>query len=226
MPRKTYKKKKTTLTRRRKYKKKSMYSQSPAYPIGKTFKFKTRYVEVQKELSLPAAGFPVHQVYTMNGLYDPDITGTGHQPIGFDQLMPLYDHYCVIGSRARITFHNRDASNAVLVACHLQDNTNLATDVNQLIENGMCKWQMLGNKGAGTSVRNMVITCSPTKFFGNKVLQDEKYRGDISNNPADQVYLHITAQTEDAGTDSFVVSYTVEIEYIAILTEPKQLLAS
>lgn len=223
-------KKKTYKRKKRKYPvkryNKSMFSQSPSYPIGKSFKFKTRYAEVQKELTLPAAGFPVHQVYTLNGLYDPDISGTGHSVLGFNQIMPLYDHYCVVGARARITFHNRDTTHAVLVAAHLQDNTNLSTDVNQIIENGMCKWTMLGLKGSGNSVKSMTMNCSPNKFFGNKVMQDEKYRGDISSNPADQVYLHITAQTEDAGTDSFQINYTIEIEYISVLTEPKQLLVS
>jgi len=32
-------------------------------------------------------------VFAANGLYDPNITGTGHQPMGFDQLLQFYNHY-------------------------------------------------------------------------------------------------------------------------------------
>ena len=36
----------------------------------------------------------------MNGLFDPDITGFGHQPMGFDQLCPtLYQSYVVTGCK-------------------------------------------------------------------------------------------------------------------------------
>lgn len=38
--------------------------------------------------------------WAMNGLYDPDLTGTGHQPMGFDQLCPtLYQSYLVTGCK-------------------------------------------------------------------------------------------------------------------------------
>lgn len=34
-------------------------------------------------------------IYTLNGLYDPDITGGGAQPTGFDEYMAMYNHYRV-----------------------------------------------------------------------------------------------------------------------------------
>ncbi|AUM61833.1 capsid [uncultured virus] len=38
--------------------------------------------------------------WAMNGLYDPDLTATGHQPMGFDQLCPtLYSTYAVRGCK-------------------------------------------------------------------------------------------------------------------------------
>jgi len=35
------------------------------------------------------------QVFNMNSLFDPDQTGVGHQPYGFDQLAALFAHYRV-----------------------------------------------------------------------------------------------------------------------------------
>lgn len=34
-------------------------------------------------------------VFNMNSLFDPNQTGTGHQPYGFDQLTPWFNTYCV-----------------------------------------------------------------------------------------------------------------------------------
>lgn len=53
------------------------------------------YVD-QIALTSSAAGlFGTEQVYRLNSLYDPDFTGTGHQPYGYDQLAALYLRYKV-----------------------------------------------------------------------------------------------------------------------------------
>lgn len=40
--------------------------------------------------------------FSANGLYDPDLTGVGHQPRGFDQMMTLFDRYVVTGVRVEM----------------------------------------------------------------------------------------------------------------------------
>lgn len=44
-------------------------------------------------------GTTTRNVYRANDLYDPDSTGTGHQPSGFDQLTPFYGRFYVTSSR-------------------------------------------------------------------------------------------------------------------------------
>lgn len=44
----------------------------------------------------PTLVAPAYNDFQLNSLYDPNITGAGHQPYGFDQLMTYYDHYLVI----------------------------------------------------------------------------------------------------------------------------------
>jgi len=50
-----------------------------------------------------AVGAVVWQQFRINDLYDPDFTGTGHQPMGFDQLCPtLYSRFVVTGCKVVI----------------------------------------------------------------------------------------------------------------------------
>lgn len=198
---------------------------SPSFPIGKTFKFKTRYCETAVNLNPGVGGTPSTQVYSMNGLYDPNITGVGHQPIGFDQVMPLYDHYTVIGSRAKVVASNFSAIAATKLILRLKDNVTTSTNISEVLENGMSRWTTLPPSGTGGSTRTLSINCNPSRFFGQPVLKEDKYQGNVGSNPADQVYLHVINAPETS-LDLDEVKFTIIIEYIAIFTEPKQLAQS
>ncbi len=41
-------------------------------------------------------------VYSMNNIFDPNITGTGHQPLGHDQWATFFSKYEVLASRIKI----------------------------------------------------------------------------------------------------------------------------
>lgn len=193
-----------------------------ATPLGRSFKLRTRYVDKNIQLNASSGGIPANHVFSLNGCYDPDVTGIGHQPLGFDQVMPLYDHYTVIGAKAFVTFSNTDTSYDQLVVLQIKDTNTTSTTTNEVLENGLCKYATLGTHGSGQSVKTLVIGCSPKKFFGRKVMQGDKYQGNASNNPSDQVFLHIQAGPLEA-VDADIVDVTVRIEYIIVFTEPKQL---
>lgn len=220
--------------RRRRRRKRRSYSMtrlsgpglSSTSPLPKVFKWKTKYVETIVGLNPGAAGIMANYLFSCNGLYDPDITGAGHQPIGFDQLMPLYDHYRVIGSRIRATFANTDSTFSQMVGIKIQDNTTVSeTDMGILIENGPMRWTTVAALNGGDSVKTLTMNFSAKNYFGKSALSDNDYRGDVSNNPDEQAYFRLVAQPTSAN-DSGDVRVTVEIEYIAILSEAKNLAQS
>lgn len=193
-----------------------------SFPIGKTFKFKCRYVEDRVELNPGAGGTSAETIYRLNSLYDPNLSGVGHQPLGFDQIMPLYDHFTVIGARARVNFTNTSSGGSVNAALILTDDATALSTLAPSIENGNCRWTTLGDVSTASATKTMSINCNTSQFLGHKVMQDSKYSGSISQDPLDGVYLHVFVEpttTSDLGP----TIYTIEIEYIAILTEPKVL---
>lgn len=225
MPRKYTKKrryrrkKKTTLLSKR------QLTGLNSFPMGKTFRSTTRYCEHRNILNPGIGGTPATLVFSLNGLYDPNISGVGHQALGFDQFMNMYDHYTVTHARARIIFTNTDSENDQYVFAYIKDNNTPSTQFNDIIENGMCRLGTVGEEGASSANRELAIDVNCHRFFNQNVLNEENYAGAAASNPADQVYLHVGAMPV-VSIDSQAVYFTAVIEYDVVYHEPKQLLGS
>lgn len=63
-----------------------------------------------------ALGAFVQQTFNLNSLFDPDRTGIGHQPLGFDEWKPFYNRYRVFKVDYVITLTNLDPDQAANVA--------------------------------------------------------------------------------------------------------------
>ena len=66
-------------------------------------------------------------VFRGNDMYDPDVTGAGHQPRGFDQVMLMFDHFVVIGVRMVVDIHNDDGG-GVIVGVTPSDDSGVNSD--------------------------------------------------------------------------------------------------
>lgn len=51
-------------------------------------------------------GSAASQVFRTNSIFDPDFTGTGHQPLGRDLWASMYDYYCVLACHYQIKLYN------------------------------------------------------------------------------------------------------------------------
>lgn len=71
-------------------------------PFPETFYTKHRYVTSIVLTSVVGGVCSTSHDFRLNGLYDPDITLTGHQPYGFDQISTAYNRYCVYGVSIQI----------------------------------------------------------------------------------------------------------------------------
>ncbi len=57
-----------------------------------------------------AAGWGHFQTWSLNSIFDPDVSGVGHQPLGHDQWANLYHDYYVNKVRVRSTYSMVDTS--------------------------------------------------------------------------------------------------------------------
>lgn len=183
----------------------------------------------QDSINGGAAGIAAVKVFSANGIYDPDITGSGHQPMGFDQIMPLYDHYTVIASRIRVRFApyaSGDLAIPPMVGIHISDSASAITGLQpeHIAEIGS-KTQQYGmaNQVGFNRDTQMRAKVNVKKYFKVKsLIGDSLYRGDASSNPSEQVYFILWAAGL-GGNDATQVGVFVEIEYLVKFTEPKAL---
>lgn len=195
------------------------------FPLQTKLPSTTRYCERLLNLDVGLGGLAVSYVFSMNGLYDCNITGGGHSALGFDQLSLMYDHYCVTEATAHVTFSNLDKENPQTVILQIKDTNGLTSDVNTIMENGRCKTLVLEPLGAGGASKTLSIKCNLSTFFGRPVQYDDIFRGSLNSNPGDQAFLHVTA-VPVAQVDADQIKFSVRITYKTIWTEPKLLASS
>lgn len=198
------------------------YNPKDLSPLPSALKVKMKYHEAFT-LNVAAAGLADSYIFSANGLYDPNITGIGHQPRGFDQLMTMYDHYVVIGVRAHLFMSNVNtlANNQSICTMLLSDGTALINGNNGAFESrvSISKAQTLAD--GGLAINELILDANPNEFLGrSKPLSDPDLKGNASSNPAEQAYIHVIAHPFRFGEDIGAVDFHIILEYTAILIEP------
>ncbi len=120
-----------------------------------------RYAETFQFTTGTAGIMGTQQVIRLNSLFDPNATGVGHQPYGFDQLALIYAKYRVISCRVVIRFTTPGAANDVLCAALFSGVGNILTLTGQspdyITEIGRAKTAHLSSAGTRSAVIDAVI---------------------------------------------------------------------
>lgn len=174
----------------------------------------------------PSAGVSGDQVFRASDLYDPDVTGAGHQPYGFDQLMAMYNHFCVTGSKIEMYFTGGQSGTYYGAIALRADATSMGGQTaEQLFEQPRINFRMVYQGGDYQLSRGNRLThkFSSRKFFRTRdPVGDEQYNGSAAASPAENAYYHcllVPLGAEDmAGQSCFF-----KITYHAVFSEPKVL---
>lgn len=178
-------------------------------------------------LTPAAAGAMDYQVYRANSVYDPDQSGVGHQPSGYDQWNLLYDMYCVLGSKITVQFVNLTAVGSAyphVVAIVVDDDiaapdTSWRTvlETNKFNKSRMVSWD--GTKPT------LSMNFSTKKFF-SKNPKDDSLMAAFGATPTEEAFFCVLAQPYDETNGTAGVACCVKIEYIVLMTEPRTIAAS
>ena len=168
------------------------------------------------------AGVAGTYVYSANGMYDPDITSTGHQPMPFDQLMLSFEHYVVVNAKMTISFKSLSTTSTTGIGISLNAGTAATTVYTQLIENGVMVRDRLAQAPYDDSLKVLSMPISISKFGSvRNLLDNPDYSGTIAANPAEQSYFHISIWNPE-GVATTSVTAEVFITYDAWFIEPRK----
>lgn len=189
-------------------------------PFPNHIKVTHRYVSQAIGLD-PGVDIAAHHFFACNNLNQPDQTGVGHQPMGFDQFRGLYDHYIVIGAKCTVRFITTSQS-PIHVGLMIVDTIAAPiTNIRTLKENGNHVSGNLAPIGDDPAILTLTKGVNIGKWVQTShPLSDDRLKGNTGTPPAEQIHFDIFAgDWATSANPNGCVAY-VEIDYITIWMEP------
>lgn len=182
------------------------------HPIPQRYITKMKYSEF---ISTNANG---NYAFNLNSIYDPNRTGVGHQPYGFDQLAALYNRYRVIACGFRLHIAagtGTSGQQSIQLAALPSNEPQTVLSISEWRENPRCKY-ICQNAGAATQyLTGKVYIPSLVGRTRAQYMADDRYQALTTGDPQEAAVLNIcTAGGADATVGGsgvqVVLEYTVE----------------
>lgn len=177
-------------------------------------------------VSLTTSGVsPVEYVFRLNSMFDPDSTGTGHQPMRFDQMSAFFANYCVVGAKVNIRYvgyNDTGVQAPPFVATFTQhDGNSLGTNWQDRVENGKGKSILINPSLA--SHKSMTLYYSMKKIFNVTNIKDnfDRLGASTGSNPSQVAFgiLSIDPLSNVGGT-SYTHQFMVTIDFLTLWSNP------
>lgn len=154
---------------------------------------KLKYRTKVAALSIPTD----NKTFAINGLFDPDISGTGHQPLAFDQFMSFYGRYEVKASKisAQILLNSNSQDPQFVAIYPSLLNAPFSTVSDTIMEQPYVKWKYV-NQTANVD-RAYIKNYISVKKLNGRSTASESFIGNLATNPANTFYWQILLHNED-----------------------------
>lgn len=190
------------------------------FPMGQSFSTKLTSSITQAVSATPVADYVVNA----NSLYANGLDAT--QPIGFDELMNVYQRFRVTGCKIVAKYVNTSTTPTVASVIPANTNTSITSLNSARAIAGSVSRISLSNAVQATPTYHKLYRSSAQVLGNNKqTMKDEDYAGSASTNPSELWYIHLNAQALDEA--SAITGYwVVTLVYYATFFDRKHLLLS
>ncbi len=180
--------------------------------IPDSMKTKLVYKDIQ---SVTAVAPLLNLVYRGNSVFDPDQTGTGHQPRYFDTYASLYTKYRV--DKSKITIKAMNVSGTASVIFGIVPITILTyttwPEYAELPRAKTADHLMAVAQRYGAELQYGAST-SAILGLTNIQLQDDDYGASVTTNPSHQWFWNVVFSTVDSSDVSIMFEVTIEYDVI------------
>lgn len=190
-------------------------------PLAQRLRTTLRYSETIARTGLAAYDY----VYNLNGLFDPNQTGTGHQPKGFDQLAALYQRYRVFATRYKVIFSPNVSS--IPVHCIVAPTNSLTAyvDASDIIEAPFSKNRVSIVYADPPTISGFVDLATLNGKSRTAYAADDTTQALVTANPSEQLALHVFSESVD-GSTTITTYFTILLEFDVEFSDAKQLAPS
>lgn len=188
----------------------------------------TKLVYTTKFVMNQTTGTVWTYAYRGNSLYDPDYTGVGHQPRGYDQLAALYKGYRVNGCKLElmgVSPATGDGGCMEIVAFPTVEVNDLTAEDPEYLAELPGASMMILNQGESKKVTLYNSTASALGITKQKARNDDIYTASVGYNPSIVWYYQLLAQVSDESTTMDAFLY-LKLTYYVTWYEPIQLTLS
>ncbi len=177
---------------------------------------KLRYSDVLSAASV--AGALNTYIFRWNSTFDPDFSGTGHQPLYRDTYAGIYDQYAVVRASARIRFDNTSSAVGFIVGVVTDDDTTPSSTFQTLMEQSHGKTTSLTGLTGSHSSHEFVISWDAAKILNIDPFTSETYKTAVGSNPTEVSTLIMWSKPID-GSSTATALITVELIQEVLWTE-------
>lgn len=127
--------------------------------------------------------------YKLNDLFDPDFTGTGNQPVGYDQISNIYNRFRVLSVMIDVTYLT--TANAAVVGFYPAFQSVLPASAFAWGCQPYARESMVNAGGPAVRLTQRVNLWDVFKVTKREYLTDADYTHLATSSPARNAYLHV-----------------------------------
>lgn len=196
-------------------------SSRPSMIVPSVFVNKLKFFDFYNLASGGASAFAV-RTFRLNNPRDPDFTGVGGSPTGFNELTALYGRYQVLASSIRVWFYNTCIS-PLIVAVACRSSVDVAPAISPEVQQYLMerpdhvkRRTLIPYNGIGMAHPSATVTYYRTvkSIEGRSYADDVDFTGVDTGNPTRECYWDVYICSLDGAAVNVTANARIEVTYV------------